>query len=329
MVKTDYIGKMKKRNIEIDVMKGIAILLVMIGHAAWIPGWLGVFIASFHMPLFFIISGYFAKTSEDVALTGGGQIRKDFRQLVVPYLVVAGLSCAYILAQTVHYHDMSMFTHAIARYSLAMDMVWEDTLLDKWIGPMWFVLALFWGRLFFYWLSKTGKWFLPLCVILSITMIFVHPYVPTPWGISRGVVALAFMAVGYAYRKYKFPLWIKVIAVACWCLSMYLGHIEVSVFQYNYLPIDLIGACGGTLVMYYLSKCIARTFMEPFFAWCGRNSLIILCAHSIELSMTIVHVLVTKLPFRMPSVVYHGIKHGLTIAGAWGYCYAKDRIVRK
>ncbi len=318
----------RNRNVEIDIMKGIAILCVFVGHAAWRPEWLGVLIASFHMPLFFIISGYFAKTSEDIAQTRGGLIRKDFRQLIIPYLVVAGLSCVYVLAQAVHYHDMSMFTHAVARYSLAMDTLYENTLLDRWIGPMWFVLALFWGRQFFYWLSKTGKWFMPLCVFLSILMIIIHPYVPTPWGISRGIVALAFMAVGYAYRKYTFPLWVKIFAIGCWLASMYLGKIDVSTFQYNCLPVDLIGACGGTIVMYYFSKGIARTFIAPFFSWCGRNSLIILCAHSIELNMTIIHLIVSKLSFKIPSIAYYGIKHGLTLAGAWGYSYAKPRIVQ-
>ena len=310
----------KERNIEIDIMKGFAILCVMIGHAAWCPDFVDVFINSFHMPLFFIISGYFAKTSEESTVTTRELIYKNFKQLILPYIIVACVSCTYILMRALYYHDMSMFSHAVVRYSLAMDTKWDNTLLDDcWVGPMWFVLALFWGRLFFYQLSRTGKCFLPLCIGLSIAMILLHPYIPTPWGIGRGIMALAFLAIGYLYRKYKFPLWAKIVAILCWILSMYIGTINVSAIQFNCLPIDMIGACGGTLIIYYLSKGIARTFIQPFFSWCGRNSLVILCAHSIEMSMTIVHVMVSKLSFRIPSVAYYGFKHGITLAGAWGY----------
>ena len=31
---------MKERNVEIDIMKGIAILCVMLGHTTWIPAYL-------------------------------------------------------------------------------------------------------------------------------------------------------------------------------------------------------------------------------------------------------------------------------------------------
>ena len=62
----------KHRDEAIDIMKGISILCVMIGHTYWCPRWLYIFIFSFHIPLFFIISGYFAKTREELAMSGGG-----------------------------------------------------------------------------------------------------------------------------------------------------------------------------------------------------------------------------------------------------------------
>ena len=45
-----------KRNQWVDVAKGIAIILMVLGHTA-IPDSLSRFIYSFHMPLFFIASG--------------------------------------------------------------------------------------------------------------------------------------------------------------------------------------------------------------------------------------------------------------------------------
>lgn len=46
------------RNHTIDICKGLAIILMVIGHAE-APGWLVSFIYVFHMPVFFITAGYF------------------------------------------------------------------------------------------------------------------------------------------------------------------------------------------------------------------------------------------------------------------------------
>ena len=43
----------------IDVFKGLGILLVILGHAWGVPNILQKLIYSFHMPAFFILSGYF------------------------------------------------------------------------------------------------------------------------------------------------------------------------------------------------------------------------------------------------------------------------------
>ena len=52
---------MKIRNSSIDVAKGIAIILVVLGHSIAEPTVpLNKFILSFHMPLFFFLSGIFS-----------------------------------------------------------------------------------------------------------------------------------------------------------------------------------------------------------------------------------------------------------------------------
>jgi fucose 4-O-acetylase-like acetyltransferase len=56
--------KLKVSNV--DIVKGIGIILVMIGHSGmFLPikdlNFLNVFIYSFHMPLFFIAGGFFLK----------------------------------------------------------------------------------------------------------------------------------------------------------------------------------------------------------------------------------------------------------------------------
>lgn len=54
---------MKERNVTIDIMKGIGIILMVVGHSGC-PSFLRNFIYTFHMPLFFMISGYLITESK-------------------------------------------------------------------------------------------------------------------------------------------------------------------------------------------------------------------------------------------------------------------------
>jgi fucose 4-O-acetylase-like acetyltransferase len=68
-----------RRDLSIDFIKSIGILLVVLGH---INSPFGKFIYSFHMPLFFIISGAFILGNNNL-----NQLHKDIVKLIVPTLV--------------------------------------------------------------------------------------------------------------------------------------------------------------------------------------------------------------------------------------------------
>ena len=67
-----------KRNAIIDITKAIGILFVIIGHNS--TGLLCRYIYSFHMPLFFIVSGFLYR-QKDVIIS----LRHDFTKILVPY----------------------------------------------------------------------------------------------------------------------------------------------------------------------------------------------------------------------------------------------------
>lgn len=74
----------KKRDATIDIAKGIGIYLVCLGHTTSnevVLKWL----YSFHMPLFFFLSGIFHSQSENYFIF----FKKKVRALLVPYLFFA------------------------------------------------------------------------------------------------------------------------------------------------------------------------------------------------------------------------------------------------
>lgn len=79
----------KKRIDYFDIAKGIGILLMIIGHMDLKKyPLINHFIYSFHMPLFFVISGYFFKVKEDKIC-----IKSIINKLIKPYII----TCLFII----------------------------------------------------------------------------------------------------------------------------------------------------------------------------------------------------------------------------------------
>ena len=132
---------MGTRNPIYDVMKGIGIILVLIGH---IPPGNGLFhiIYSFHMPLFFIVAGFFASTAK----IDFGMLKKYASRLLLPVLATMLL---VIILSPLHY-----FTDGNLHYSIAqiLSLFWAGDALPTRFGPFLLhcfgqsVYSMFWGE---------------------------------------------------------------------------------------------------------------------------------------------------------------------------------------
>ena len=68
----------------VDSLKGLAIILAVLGHIA---SPLSSFIYSFHMPLFFIISGFFLNPTNELKR----ELIKSFKRLFNPFFIYLAL----------------------------------------------------------------------------------------------------------------------------------------------------------------------------------------------------------------------------------------------
>lgn len=87
----------KKRREDLDILKGIGILLMVYDHAINVCGgydrmaFTHQYIQSFHMPLFFIVSGFLWKRRNNQE-----EIRRKTISLLVPYVMFAIVYLALI-----------------------------------------------------------------------------------------------------------------------------------------------------------------------------------------------------------------------------------------
>lgn len=83
-----------ERNKQVDIIRGVAILLVVLEHALGTSdNFFAKIILSFHMPVFFILFGYLAH--EKITGNFGAVIKKKIKRLLIPQLTLAILSLLY------------------------------------------------------------------------------------------------------------------------------------------------------------------------------------------------------------------------------------------
>ena len=285
------------RDVTFDIMKGVTILLMLVGHYWPEYQYAHRFIYSFHMPLFFLVAGYFSKPPK----TGlGDAIKKNAKRLLLPFVLTQLLLVAWGGVQTLAKHDVSY----VIKPGLSLLWGGADTIDSQWgliyVGPMWFLPALFFGKTIFELIiSKLQGWkSLFLCVLISIVTIVLHKFINSPWCILQGLSCLTFMSIGFLYKNKLFPRWMPWIALACWPLAMILSNMEVADCFYEIYPLDVIGACGGTLFVWWISSQIKKiNLLSKPIVWIGVLSLVVLCFHNFEWFSAIPYSIVCHLPF--------------------------------
>lgn len=276
----------QKRLDYIDILKGIAILSVVIGHMGMSA--IDKAIYSFHMPLFFLISGYFLTAEKNFR----DYAKDKIRQLIKPYiftcialLILSVLSNLVLGKNEKIVGDLLKWIYA-ALYGSCND--YQYPYYIKGIGIIWFLPALVWGLIIVKWFmnKKYGK----ICIFLLACIAYVSSkYIWLPWSIQAGAVAAVYIYIGVLLRKNNFfekPLnrILLIISVFVWIAEIML-NISMDMAKNHF---DGIFSIAGAVIICYSILCIAKkiniTFplLKRIFCFYGKNSLIIICFHTIE-----------------------------------------------
>lgn len=291
----------KKRIGYFDIAKCVAILFIVVGHtgiiypeqlAGGMPQKLVHFAFTFHLPVFFVASGYFFKL--DTVLSKQF-FKKAWKNILTPYWV----TCAIILVAAV-------LVAAILGTSLVAEVArWVPAALYGAgaenpgmlipvyrIGGIWFLLALFWAQVIILAaqrLPKPGLW---ICGLFALGWLAAQ-CIELPWSIQSGICAAPFVYAGALARKHQIlekdgP---KATAATVGCAIVWLAYIAASNLDMSFavfaLPnglLDLAGSFAAAYVVFRACRAIEHraqrisTFME----WIGRNTLVIFCLHIVE-----------------------------------------------
>ena len=282
----------RKRIEYVDVAKGIAILLVVVGHtfSAYDPGsFLNKFIYSFHMPLFFILSGFFYKPQEFKKALG-----KKVRSLLFPYLIINAVRCLIALCQS---GGEKMLTDFLlpALYGNGSTPKIGLCLFDvKIVGMTWFLIAMFMCQVMYLCLEEfSRKYGTPLWILVlltAVTGIGLNDKVWLPFSIQPAMGALIFYHVGRLLGEKKIleeplsamPAGILVMGAVIWIVAVFYASLGMHANSYHGAA-AILGAIAATCFITQFSKGLYRVpVLGTFLNWCGRNSIYIYCFHAVD-----------------------------------------------
>lgn len=275
----------KKRIVWIDQLRGLAFYFVVLGHMA-VSGDFEAWIYSFHMPLFFIISGFNLNFDRMKETGFKDYISHIVVRMLVPYLWLQFIALGLKYA-------ISGGLIRVPKYLLGI-ITGNSFVVSAPSNPLYFVLLLFSAQLLIFLLVKLtgGNKGMVFAVILALTAIPVlTDSKPAVWHINVVPTAMLFMLIGRFFmdcyvsggkllRRMKLPLYIIIcvlLLVAGGALGVSNGRasIHANGFGEEYI-IFVIGASLTSMGFALLVMLLPST---KLFNFIGMNTIFLLGIH--------------------------------------------------
>jgi acyltransferase len=262
------------RDSHIDVLKGIGIVFVFLGHAA-IPEEYRKYIYSFHMPLFFFIGGYLYSSKIIPFKTF---LVKKIRTIYIPYLIF-GVYSLYLLTPN--------FNSKILIEAFPYLLLGGKYILNGWYyeglanNPLWYLPCFLLVNIIFYFVRKIPGSKSTIIVSLVLSAIgyglSLTDYRMFPFSLDTALVAIFFFMVGFESKSFSFskerfyPFIIVATAMINFWLSLNFDRIMMISNNYPEFAVLFTMPFLG-ITTYFLAAMMIR--QNKILEYIGKNSLI-------------------------------------------------------
>lgn len=262
---------MIKRIDYIDIAKAIGIYFVILGHTVDANTYIKSVLYSFHMPLFFMISGMVIKKRTNFQLQE--QIKKRAFVLLIPFFIWGTI---YAKFSFVHLMQIS--------YGSREMLVLAGSLTSLWFLPCLFLVSCFSEFI----VSKYSRKQISICVLVLVVVGFFVPHLNTygyPFGADVAIYATAFSLCGYMVKndidiKKKAGAIILLLAVFIVSLNANdVGYVLMAQASYGNKLLFFISAICGSFIVLMLSVLISKIDSKKWFIAIGKYTLGIFLIH--------------------------------------------------
>lgn len=275
----------KKRDIGIDVSRGLCILFMIKNHLLITPEYF--IYTTFYMSLFFFVSGRFFDAKN---YNLKEYILKQSKALMLPFVVFATAHhLIYILLNGISGIDIK---------SIVLSYFASNDIQVNIAGALWFLQALFVTQILFFILIKIDQKNVTLILMIVILVLGIMlRKVTIPFCMNTVLMMLPIMYLGYLTKEKKkecnkilnCPWYIIIITIAVYSMLAYLNApINVRSFNYGKYPILFYAnAIVGIYLIIYISKKLTKVkklrIIVNYLAHIGKDSIIYLCLNQIVL----------------------------------------------
>ncbi len=281
---------MEERDLRIDIARGIAIFSVVLAHLD--TGLKGQIIYLFHMPFFFIVSGYLHHVDRHEI----GFLRKKITSLLVPYFGYLFVFRFPVILDSLLsvLKEPSVESVRILLGYLAR-LLHGGYLLKGDVGVFWFVTCLFLTQQLFNFISVRNhnpQRLFAIAIALYILSVLdqVSPvYLGFPWAANVVSGAFFFYALGSLYGKYVFEHHSRKLIFAAVAVSMVSAVLIASGFElsfsmkqayYGVFVLSPLAAFSLTKLLVFCSGKLANNnWTAAVLAYMGRASITIMFVH--------------------------------------------------
>lgn len=295
------------RNPVLDKLKAIGIVLVVLGHAPGIPKWLITLIYSFHMPLFFFLSGYLMSSDRLRLQSWGDWMRRSSRTLLWPWLLFYLISWVYQLSAVVAKGDSPgglLDVKAVLGFLMGNSESMSVNLV------LWFFPALLLTNATFRILTRVlvveRIWI--ATTAMALAWIYLSPLLTSRlwWSADCVPIALCFFSWGHSISKYEkrieslFQQYSNLLWGGAWLIGLMSlatlnGRVDLNGITWGKYPLlYLPTACWGIGGLWWIATHLPSSKVA---VWLARNTLTIFPLHPLLFGcITGVGILVLHLP---------------------------------
>ena len=280
-----------RRNIVLDIAKGLAIILVMYAHSCGMPFGTTQYIISFYMPLFFLISGYLWHHNESGF---NAYLRTKCRKIAVPYFCMSiFLFCFFWLRHMIDGQELKSIIGVIyGSYALYFRRRTGNIYffnIDN--APMWFLTTYFSASLMLYVYRqimsryKIKEW-IGMTALLGIAYLATFLPIYLPWGMDIAFLSCFFMEIGRIVRNRNIKLkWQYFILLPVFLMLVRINpNPNMGTREYGDFPVAniLIFVCTsliGSAIFLLISRGLSKHFVGRVLALVGAESMWLLMTH--------------------------------------------------
>lgn len=281
----------KERIKWIDCVKGIAIILVIIGHSISISLVRGL-IFSFHMPLFFILSSMTFKCSKDIN-EYKIKTKKSFEHLIFPVIIIC-LIKMFLQTNMLFTKEWFITNSFVLLLSSGAGVIcpFLDEVRYVAMGMPWFLVVLFLARLVYDYMhlhTSSKKWLFILSILVSTVGVWISKFLWLPFSFDIVLSIMFFMYIGSNVKKdrsfQRLNFWCGVF-LSGWLITFFIifyftkSYLELAARQYPLFPLCYITAVLGTFFLFCLSMKISDTC--EYLCYFGKYSIYIFCIHALD-----------------------------------------------